>query len=221
MVDISLILTTHGHSKDARRVVDEMIKASNSVPNECEVIVVTHDNDPKNVPDGDDFIHLIQPKMGCASSVWYGAMHCNGKWDVYLCDDHEYPDSDWLKKFIAHRDSNPTVKLFGIRDGKMNQICPSIGVFSVEWFRDNYPEPVYEHYAWEDHNLLLAKLSGSTYSNREGGRVGNGWMYMDDVVIIQSLDDRVNQDRRARDTEIWQVNKKELEKKLIEKFGKI
>ena len=203
-IDITLLLTTHKHPVDAARVINEMEKASKSVKENVELLVIGHNKD--DIPSKDilgkdrllpDFKWSLQDKFGSAHSIWFGVQHCEGKWCVYLSDGYTFEDG-WLQKVIDKIEKYPNMKLFGFNDGRMRSVCPTIGVLNSQWYRDIYPNPVYEHYAWDDEIKLQAVVS-------------DGWMYCDDIKISHLYNETgINWDSRRRDQMIWKPRQEQL-----------
>ena len=203
-VEYSLVLTTYKHPVEAGMVLKEIDATTQGFSK--EILVIGHEESDRPIGDNlPEYKFIAQPKKGCANSIWYGASICNGRWFVWLCDDHKYPQRDWLKRADDKRKNNSKLRVIRFYAHEANRNCAQIGTAEKKWYLEHYPEPVYEHYGWDDEIAHWAREEG-VYLNAE------------DIVIQDVYDDnRINWERKRRDGALNELRLKEY--KLIN--GKI
>lgn len=196
-MNYTLLLTTHKHPEDAGRVMKEMEATTQGMNR--EILVIGHEESDR--PVGEDlptFRFMTQPEKGCAKSIWYGAHHCWGDWFVWLCDDHEYPVRDWLERADRIRTiavAKP-IKVIKFNAGTGHKECASIGMAETKWYKDHYPEPVFEHYGWDNEIQEWAIKEGVFY-------------YAKDILIKDTVvSGRINWEVKKRDWDRWQQRRK-------------
>ena len=181
-----MILTTYRHPKEAGIVLREIEATTQGFDKEILVIGHLKTDRPigNNLPE---YQFIVQPKKGCANSIWYGASICKGEWFVWLCDDHKYPQRDWLKRADEKKVNDSKLKVIRFYAHEYNRNCAQIGMAEKKWYLEHYPEPVYEHYGWDDEVAYWA-------------REENVYLNAEDVIIQDKCDDsRINWDRKNRD----------------------
>ena len=189
-IEYSLILTTYKHPNEAGIVLREINATTQGLDFQIEIIVIGHTEEDRPVGEGlPVFSFIVQPKKGCANSVWYGANICFGKWFVWLCDDHKYPQRDWLYQAHLTRLQNPGVKVIRFNSKSPNKNCAQIGMGEKDWYLKHYPEPVYEHYGWDDEIAAFARKENVYYDAKN-------------VIIEDCMDEhRINWEIKKRDGE--------------------
>lgn len=197
----SLILTTHRRPDDAARVLKELARTCWRRWESIELIVVGHEEEDK--PTGIDqgfqwgFEWFVNKDgKGCARSVHYGVVRAVGDWFVWLCDDHQYPDADWFEKFLIYRAENPGVKVIAFDSGYGIKDCAPIGAAERKWYLEHYPEPVYEHYGWDNEIQGLAVKEG----------VFGGAYH----ILIQDRPGNPIQELKDRDAPLWEKRRAEF-----------
>jgi hypothetical protein len=194
--DYTLLLTTHKHPEEAGKVMHEMWNTTEGMSRDILVIGHEQSDHPAGGRKLPPFRFDVQPKKGCANSIWHGAHHCVGKWFVWLCDDHEYPVRDWLKQADALRKQVPTAKVIKFNAGTGHRECASIGMAETKWYREHYPEPVYEHYGWDNEI--------QEWAIRE-----NVFLYAKRILIKDTVvSGKINWEIKRRDWARWQSRRK-------------
>jgi predicted O-methyltransferase YrrM len=196
-VEYSLILTTHKNPGEATRVLRELEETTAGMSR--EIIVIGHEESDK--PQGQLPMHdfYVQPNKGCANSVWYGAHKVAGRWFVWLCDDHLYPDRIWLARLHAERLKAPGAKVIKI-NAQGNPNCVQIGAAELKWYKDHYPMPVYDHYGWDDEVQNWSVAEGMFH-------------YAEHIVIKDIITDKVNMEFKRLDVPLFESRKTEFELK--------
>ena len=160
MHNISLILTSTKNPSDCARVLSELNVVAHM---DDEIINVGHTisdfpDDYKSYPYVDQW--LVNPVRGCARSVHYAAERATKPWFGWFCDDHIFPDKDWLVKARLH--INQGFKLIAFDDDHIESAgnWAAIGIAEVEWFLKYFPKPIFRHYGWDNAIFDLAMQQG-------------------------------------------------------------
>ena len=196
-VEYSLILTTYRHPEEAARVLRELEETTAGMSR--EIIVIGHEESDRPLGRLPKHDFYVQPNRGCANSVWYGAQRAAGKWFVWLCDDHLYPNRTWLAGLHAERLKVPKAKVIKI-NAQGNPNCVQIGAGELKWYKDHYPMPVYDHYGWDDEvqNWSVAE---------------NVFHYAEHIVIKDIITDKVNWQFKTFDVPRFETRKLDFELK--------
>ena len=193
----SLILTTHRRPDGAVRVIKELVRTCWKRWDEIELIVVGHEEGDIPSMMAPEFRRMVnEDGKGCARSVHYGAVRAKGDWFVWLADDHEYPDAEWFEKFLAYRAENPGMKVIAFSSGMGGMDYASIGAAERKWYLEHYPEPVYEHYGWDNEIQGLAVKEG----------VFGGAYH----ILIQDTPGFPIQEFKDRDAPLWEKRRAEF-----------
>lgn len=157
-IEYSLILTTHKRPVEAGSVLKEIDVTTKGFNKEILVIGHMESDKPtgENLPE---YTFMVQPKRGRANSLWYGAKECSGRWFVWLCDDHKFSDREWFSKANKLRKENPGIKVIQFNAKTSHKECTQIGMCYRGWYLRHYPEPVYDHYGWDNeiHDWAIAE----------------------------------------------------------------
>lgn len=167
-MDYSLVLTTHKRPAEAARVLRELAATALGKGPSVELLVIGHSDEDRPVgPDLPPFRFETQPVPGCCSSIWHGTRICLGRWFAWLCDDHVYPQRDWFERAHALRLSMPAVKVVQFNAKTRHTGCAQVGMAECAWYVERYPEPVFQHYGWDQEILSWAVEEGVFHSAKD------------------------------------------------------